>query len=401
MALKDKSIKKTTPTIDSLFKTASKGLSAEFQRIRETMKHHGTAGSETEGILNKFLNDHLPRRFAAASGFAIDTEDQISQQIDTLVYDAENNPVYRAGENFLAQILPSDSIAAAIEIKANLNKKQLKDAAQKIASVKKLKRSPVSNLDQQVNFSKAISVNCLGIVFAYTSSTGLEALANNLQEMNQSIPREQRIDLVVVLDKGIITYVPRVPGENKFKGLIMMPEDANFRIPAWYVDLCIFEEPEHALHYFFMHLMSSIAFFRRRISLPFESFFKNTSNHITPIQTYWFNTNRDLVAVPTDHLAKKQSPLAVFNVFIRETLILVGQFHQYEWSDGYVYRIFSLKVETPAVLDLIVENTGQNNESIIPSSDGISGWTTLLSGSPPSLENIKKLLIHTQFEIRD
>jgi hypothetical protein len=98
------------------------------------MPHHGMAGTETENILNNFLNNHLPRRFAATTGLAIDAEDNISQQCDTLIYDAENNPIYRAGDNFVAQILPSDSIAAAIEIKSNLNKNELEDAAKKLAA---------------------------------------------------------------------------------------------------------------------------------------------------------------------------------------------------------------------------------------------------------------------------
>ena len=52
--------------------------------------------------------------------------------------------------------MPSDSIEEAIEIKSNQNKEELKDAAEKIASIKKLKRSPILNHDQQVNFSNFI-----------------------------------------------------------------------------------------------------------------------------------------------------------------------------------------------------------------------------------------------------
>jgi len=96
MVRKPKSTKKNNAppfTIENLFKATSKGLNADFEKIRETMPHYATAGTETENVLNKFLNNHLPRRFAAANGIAIDSEDNISQQFDTLIYDAENNPV--------------------------------------------------------------------------------------------------------------------------------------------------------------------------------------------------------------------------------------------------------------------------------------------------------------------
>lgn len=402
MALEEKSTKKNrTPlTADSLFKAASKGLNADFTKIRETMPHYGTSGTETENLLNKFLNNHLPRRFAATAGIAIDAEDNISQQFDTLIYDAENNPVYRAGENLQAQILPSDSIAAAIEVKSNLNKVELKDAAEKIASVKKLKRSPISNQDQHVNFSNFISINCLGVVFAYTSETTLKTLAKNLKEINQSLPKSQWIDLVVVLGKGIISYVPKIPGENHSRAVVMMPEATDdFKIPAWYVHLCIFEEPEHALHYFFIHLMSSIAFFRRRIPLPFDSLLKGTANRIQSIQAYWYNTDRNLVEVPIEHTQKRSPSLLTFNAFIKGTRKLVGQFEQHKWSDGYIYRVIPPTAAANELLSFIIGPSGQRNNSLLPNSDGMISHTTLLKGPPPNLEEIKKFLAQSAFEI--
>jgi hypothetical protein len=366
------------------------------------MSHYGTAGTETENLLNKFLNNHLPRRFAATTGFAIDTEDNISHQCDTLIYDAENSPVYRAGENLQAQILPSDSIAAVIEIKSNLNKKELQDAAEKIASVKKLKRSPISNQDQQVNFSNRISIAGLGVVFAYTSDTTLKTLAKNLREINQSHPKSQWIDLIVVLGKGIISYVPQIPGENNLRGVMMMPEAPDdLKTPALclYVHLCIFEEPEHALHYFFMYLMSYIGFFRKRISPPFNSLLKGATNQTQSVQTYWYNSDRDLVEVPLEHTEKKNLLLFTFKVVFKGTREPIGQFHQYKWSDGYIYEVIHPTPATREVLSLITGFTGQMNNSLIPNSDGPIGHTTLLEGAPPSLEDVKKSLSKSPFEI--
>jgi len=409
MARKQKSIKKnsTSPlTAANLFKAACKGLNADFTKIRETMPHYGIAGTETENVLNKFLNDHLPRRFAATAGIAIDVEDNISQQIDTLIYDAENSPVYRAGENLEAQILPSDSIAAAIEIKSNLNKEELKDAAEKIALIKKLKRSPISNQDQQVNFSNFITITCFGVVFAYTSETTLKTLAKNLKEINQSLHESQKVDLVVILDKGIISYVPKKPEENHSQGVAMMPEATDdFAIPAWYFHLCIFEEPEYALNRFFTYLMSHIAFFRRRIPLPFGNLLKGVTNQIQPIQTYWYNCDRDLVEVPAEHTQKKNPPLVTFNVFTKGTRKSIGLFHQRKWSDGYIYQVIFptavvsevLIAAASEVLSIIIRPTSQRTISLEPHSNGLI--STLLKGPPPNLEDIKKFLSQSPFEI--
>jgi len=229
-------------SIDALFRRAAKGLKDEFENIRATMPHHGTAGSEAEDLLIKFLNSHMPRRFAATSGFVVDMEDSVSKQCDVLVYDAENSPVYREGPT--TQILPSDSIASVIEVKSNLDKAELEDAAEKIASVKRLKRSPVSNLDQPVNFSNFIVNNSLGVVFAYKAKTSLETLAMNLKEINKKLPRAHWIDVVVVLDKGMIGYALEFPGEKKIRGIMLPEASEDFRVPACYVHLCLFEDSE-------------------------------------------------------------------------------------------------------------------------------------------------------------
>jgi hypothetical protein len=40
----------------------------------------------------------LPKRFDAGSGLIIDPNDNMSKQIDAIIYDALNCPVYRASE---------------------------------------------------------------------------------------------------------------------------------------------------------------------------------------------------------------------------------------------------------------------------------------------------------------
>lgn len=99
-----------TLTIEKLFQLGAQSLKDDFERIRKSMPHHGVAGQEIENLLINFLNEHLPRRFAAVSGLVIDNANSLSKQCDVLIYDAENSPVYRAGS--VGQVLPSDSIAS-------------------------------------------------------------------------------------------------------------------------------------------------------------------------------------------------------------------------------------------------------------------------------------------------
>ena len=123
MATKDKNKDK------DLMTEAGKQLRQEFENIKKTNPHYAERGAETEDLLKDFLNRVLPKRFSADTGLVIDLEDNISSQTDVIIYDSYNSPIYRTGSRLL--ILPSDNVASVIEVKSNLNKAELEDAAQK------------------------------------------------------------------------------------------------------------------------------------------------------------------------------------------------------------------------------------------------------------------------------
>ena len=112
---------------------AGKNLRREFEEIKKDVPHSGESGAEVEGILKKFLKDRLPRRFDVEKGFVVGTDGTVSSQTDLIIFDAFNCPIYRKGPNSL--IVPRDNVAAIIEVKSKINKAELEDAAQKIASV--------------------------------------------------------------------------------------------------------------------------------------------------------------------------------------------------------------------------------------------------------------------------
>src|SRR5215469_70517 len=161
-------------TISQLFADAAKKLVSDFAYIRNSNPHAGDRGEEAEEVLKTFLNNHIPPRFRAVSGVVIDRENSLSKQTDVIVYDALSSPVYRYGEK--TQILPVDTIAAVMEVKSRLTKDELKDGYQKIASVKALKKTPLSRVDQLPTGSDMAGAGTLGVVFGFDSDASLEAV---------------------------------------------------------------------------------------------------------------------------------------------------------------------------------------------------------------------------------
>lgn len=376
------------PTIDELFKLAAEGLKFEFEKIRKEVQHYLSSGQEGEELLIKFLNNHLPRRFSATSGFVIDSENRVSKQSDVLIYDAENSPVYRVGEK--AQILPADSVAAVIEVKAKLNKSELEDAAKKVASVKSLKRTPVTNIDQPVTFSDLIISASLGVVFAFDSETSLRTLADNLKAINKGLPRAHWIDVIVVLGKGMISYCMKLPGEDR-TGLVMPEASEDFIIPPCYIHLSVFEDAPYALNGFFISLMSVLAFFRKRTTIPLIDLLKGSDHLFTNICNYWYDTKRQLIEVPKSQEGKV-NPLFGFDVFHKYGNQIIARYRVFEWADGFVYETIPPSPEALQILRAIVNIKSKERFTVVPTQGGVVAISTLLKEKPAELSEIIDLI---------
>lgn len=327
--------------LKDLIQSAAKQLRQDFEEIQNNNPHAAESGAEAELILKAFLKDRLPRRFDIETGLVVGQDGTVSRQTDLIIFDALNSPVYRKGPKI--HILPRDNVAAVIEVKSKLNKDQLKDAAKKIASVKTLRPTPITNIDQPVTFSDMIMTNTLGCVFAFDSYTSLVALADNLKEINSDYDSSDWIDLVVVLDKGYIGYAIQLPFEQHFPGWFGGACVDDFPLPPYYIHLVKHESGGLTLNHFFVKLMAHLTFFRKRSSIDFGSVLGPDPNELMTIQGYQYNLNRKLVPAEESHQAGKfRIPRIRFNIYSKKDGMFQGQVCYLPWQDGAVIMCSAL-----------------------------------------------------------
>nr|AOW71378.1 hypothetical protein [Enterobacter cloacae] len=111
--------------------------------------HRGEEGRYIESLLRSFLNSHLPSNLKAMSGFILSPStktgiedntrvenfpDRHSRQLDIIVYDVANYPIYERFEEFC--IVPPEGVVSIISVKKKLKTndihhevKALRDAA--------------------------------------------------------------------------------------------------------------------------------------------------------------------------------------------------------------------------------------------------------------------------------
>ena len=113
---------------------------SQHERLaREIISHRGEKGRVVEGVVSSALRDILPRRFSLGTGFAINASGAISNQIDVVVYDHEQNaPLILHGG---VGLFPIECVYAAVEVKSDLTRSGVKSAATAIGRLRKIAES--------------------------------------------------------------------------------------------------------------------------------------------------------------------------------------------------------------------------------------------------------------------
>ena len=104
-----------------------------------------TVGSATEQPVRDQLEQILPRGVGVGEGIVIDSYGGTSRQQDVIVYERDICPVFSINNTPQTTFYPCEGVIAVGEIKSLLDRNSLKDAFEKVASVKRLRRYIVHN----------------------------------------------------------------------------------------------------------------------------------------------------------------------------------------------------------------------------------------------------------------
>jgi hypothetical protein len=134
--------------------------------------HVGEEGRFVETLLREYLRKFLPKELEVGSGFifrpAVKTgksnrdrsgdTDQHSTQIDILIYDTYNYPVYERFNESL--IVPPEGVVGVISVKKNLYETEIKGEIEKIAEISELCRIKNTQVELRGPYLAFVGMNC-------------------------------------------------------------------------------------------------------------------------------------------------------------------------------------------------------------------------------------------------
>jgi hypothetical protein len=167
-----------------------------FRRVQEEMlaqlsvgklfEHASTAGAATEHHWLQLFDRYLPKRYRAAPAFVIDSTGRRSRQIDIAIFDNLYTPPLFPHSSGIH--LPAESVYAVFEVKPTFSRQWLRDAADKAASVRSLRRTSVSVIGREATRPPAILAGLLATTSVWTAPT----FATNLRRARQEPERTAR-----------------------------------------------------------------------------------------------------------------------------------------------------------------------------------------------------------------
>lgn len=131
--------------LKKLFRGLQKQMTAQLSTDREFINHPGSKGDALENTWIEWLRKYLPNRYSIEKAIVIDSEGHTSDQIDIVIYDNWYTPFIFTQNGF--HYIPAEGVYAVFEVKPTINKNYIEYAGNKIASVRKLKRTSTTMIN--------------------------------------------------------------------------------------------------------------------------------------------------------------------------------------------------------------------------------------------------------------
>lgn len=185
--------------IRNLFYDLQEQMIAKLSTNRRGILHPVAKGDASELNWILWLKDYLPKRYCVDKAFIIDSDNNISNEIDVVIYDQQYTPFVFKQDSII--YIPAESVYAIFEVKQELNKKYILYAGEKAASVRTLKRTSVP-IPHAGGILPAKPHNKILAGVLTLSSGWSDPLGSSFEDHIRSLTGNQCLDIGCVLKCG-------------------------------------------------------------------------------------------------------------------------------------------------------------------------------------------------------
>ena len=189
-------------SLREVYKQVQYQMAAKLSASNEAVFHSGEKGSSSEADWIEWCRTYLPKRYRIDKAFIVDAQDNFSEQIDMVIYDAQYSLLVFEHNN--VRYVPAESVYCIFEIKQEITKQYLDYAGEKAQSVRRLHRTsaPVPHAagtypPKKLHF---IPAGILALNSSWSDPLG-DTFKNNLLSLNG----DSSLQLGCVINAGAFT----------------------------------------------------------------------------------------------------------------------------------------------------------------------------------------------------
>ena len=194
--------------IAAAFRDKQANMLASYSATRDLTHRPSTFGDKFETEWIDLLRGFLPERYVVGPIFAVDADGAVSEQIDVAVYDRQSSPLWFGaldGYDFV----PVEAVYAAFEVKPTINTTYIASARQKIASVRRLRRTsaPIRHAGGVFAASDPSAKHLIGgLLAANVGWTTREVIIEKLRAHLPAVGSEDSLDIGLAFDAIAFDY---------------------------------------------------------------------------------------------------------------------------------------------------------------------------------------------------
>lgn len=195
-----KKAKAKASNLKELFEGKQEAMLKELAALRRGIIHMPTMGEAGENKWRQLFRDYLPSRYAIEKAHVVDSSGKISEQIDLVIFDRQYANLAFNQDGII--YVPAEAVYAVCELKQNINKAQLKYAAEKIASVRKLKRTSAAVPQISGKAKRKQLKKVIGALIAIESDYS-PAYGATFKKHKKALTGNKSLDFVFTLSNGL------------------------------------------------------------------------------------------------------------------------------------------------------------------------------------------------------
>lgn len=239
--------------IAEMFEGLQKQMIAQLNTNRDFILHPGSKGDSLENVWIEWLKKYLPNRYCVDKAIIIDSNGDLSHQIDLVIYDQQYTP-FVFSQNGIHYI-PAEGVYAVFEVKPDLQGTVDKlnffeYAGEKIESVRKLKRTSVGIINSGKEVDPRALTKILGGILASTNSYTSKN-NNTIESHLKSLKGLKSIEMGCAVEYG--SFYVNYSGEEDTKNFNFDQRILNYYSERIFQNVK-FSNEKHSLVTFFLQL---------------------------------------------------------------------------------------------------------------------------------------------------